>query len=85
MMNQTDIEVLKDLTHVVNTLIEGNYKFKGIKYLYVSCSSHVQITRFRGIDIKMDNGHLEATARGLKTRLEVFAYYNNKCYQLLFE
>ena len=85
MANQTDIEVLKDLTHVVNTLIEGNYKFKGIEYLYISCSSHVLITRFRGIDIKMDSAHLECHGKGIKTKLDVFAYYNNKCYQLLID
>lgn len=84
-MEQTDIEVLKDLTHVVETLIAGDYKFKGIKYLYVSCSSHVPVRRFRGVEIKMDSAHLEAHTRGLKTRLDVFAYYNNKCYQLLFD
>lgn len=84
MANQTDIEVLKDLTHVVNTLIEGNYKFKGIQYLYISCSSHVLITRFRGIDIKMDSHALACQCQGIKTKLDVFAYYNDKCYQLLF-
>lgn len=84
MANQTDVERLKDLTHIVSTLIDGGYIFTGIQYKCISSSSHVLITRFRGIEIKMDSHALSCQCQGIKTKLEVFAYYNDKCYQLLF-
>lgn len=86
MANQIDVERLKDLTHIVNTLIEGGYIFTGIQYKCISCSAHRTIvTKFRGIEIRVDSTQLECQCKGIKVKMETFAYYNNKCYQLLFD
>lgn len=75
---------LKDLAKVIEILSEGNYNFVGIEYKYISCSSHVLSHQFRGVEIKFDRGQMEAISQGKIKKIDVFAYYNNKCYQLIF-
>jgi hypothetical protein len=76
-------EKLKDLTTVVGILIEGDYNFTGIAYLYVSSSDHVLSHKFRGVEIKYSRGQMERISKGANERLDIFAYYNNKCFILI--
>ena len=79
----TKTEQLKDLTAVVNILIEGHYEFTGIQYLYISCSDHVLSHQFRGVEIKYSRCQMEAISKGANIKLDIFAYYNNKCFILI--
>lgn len=76
-------EQLQDLAKVVNILIEGGYEFSGIEYKYISCSSHVLAHQFRGVKIKYDRNQMEHLSKGKLQKMDIFAYYNNKCFQLI--
>ncbi len=76
-------EQLQDLANVVNILIEGGYEFSGIEYKYVSCSGHVLSHKFRGVEIKYDRSQMEQLSKGKTIKMDIFAYYNNKCFQLI--
>ena len=76
-------EQLQDLAKVVNILIEGGYEFSGIEYKYISCSSHVLSHQFRGVEIKYDGNQMEQLSKGKLQKMDIFAYYNNKCFQLI--
>jgi len=78
-------DIPTDINHILTNLGEFGYHITGIKYLFISCSSHTCIkSSLRGINIAMDNSQLEECSKGKNVKLDVFAYYNNKCYQLFF-
>lgn len=77
-------QIVLDAAHVLTTLAEGNYKPRGIQYLYISSSGHVMSHTFRGVQIAYDRSQMESLSKGQRTALDVFAYYNDKCFQLIF-
>ena len=77
-------EIQKDLATVIGILSEGNYKLRGLVYKYISCSGHVKSHQFRGVEIYYDRTQIEAVSKGADIKLDIFAYYNNKCYQIIF-
>jgi hypothetical protein len=77
-------QIALDAAHILSTLVEGSYKLRGIQYLYISSSDHVMSHTFRGITIAYARGQFEAVSKGANLKLDVFAYYNDKCYQLIF-
>jgi hypothetical protein len=78
-------ESLVELAKVSEILAEGGYKPIGIiKENFISCSSHIKMHQFRGVEIYFCRGDIENYSMGNINQMNVFAYYNGSCYRLIY-